>query len=227
MHAADWYYPQGINRKDILYFEPQFNMYRLEHLHISRQQIYDITWTWTVSQGWMFVPLTAYHSSWPGSYLEPLSTNFDIYDYYLAQTFLSGVMACWRGYRLFDTPEVKKAVTTWTKFYKKNREILNSDIIHIRRPDMQGIDGFMHVNPLLPVKGLAAFFNPTEFNLTETFTINMYYTGICATTASRITITWENADTSHIELNRFCEASVDITMTLWSYRWFTVVPYTL
>ena len=42
-------------------------------------------------------------------------------------------------YRLFDNDKVKSLVIKWVTFYKTYRDILTSDIIHVRRPDMQGI----------------------------------------------------------------------------------------
>ena len=41
-------------------------------------------------------------------------------------------------YRLFDSDKVQSLVTKWVGFYKTYRDILTSDIVHVRRPDMQG-----------------------------------------------------------------------------------------
>ena len=41
-------------------------------------------------------------------------------------------------HRLFDSDKVQSLVTKWVGFYKTYREILTSDIVHVRRPDMQG-----------------------------------------------------------------------------------------
>ena len=61
--------------------------------------------------------------------------------------------ACYRGYRLYEGEETRARVRAWVSFYKRYRDILNSDLVHLRRPDMQGLDGFVHVNPLIPIKG--------------------------------------------------------------------------
>eukprot|EP01044_Picomonas_judraskeda_P025110 COSAG03_NODE_7162_length_956_cov_0.957993_1_plen_252_part_10 len=71
-----------------------------------------------------------------------------------------GVMPCWRGPALYDDASSKAAITKWVRFYKTHRDILSSDIIHLRRADHQGIDAILHVNPALPTKGLAMIFNP-------------------------------------------------------------------
>ena len=53
-------------------------------------------------------------------------------------------------------------VTKWVSFYKQYRDILISDIVHIRRADLQDYDAFMHVNPTLQNRALAMVFNPTQ-----------------------------------------------------------------
>ena len=40
--------------------------------------------------------------------------------------------------RLFDSDKVQSLVKKWVGFYKTYRDILTSDIVHVRRPDMQG-----------------------------------------------------------------------------------------
>lgn len=58
------------------------------------------------------------------------------------------------------------------------RDILTTDVIHIRRPDGQGLDAFMHAGPQLPThKGFALVFNPTLANITAPITFPLYYTG--------------------------------------------------
>ena len=44
-------------------------------------------------------------------------------------------MACYHGYELYDGPEAEALVVN---FYKQYRDILISDIVHVRKPDMQG-----------------------------------------------------------------------------------------
>ena len=53
-------------------------------------------------------------------------------------------------------------------FFQRYRPILTSDIIHVRRTDMQSIDCFLHANPFLETnQGLAMFFNPTNYPLSD------------------------------------------------------------
>ena len=48
------------------------------------------------------------------------------------------IIQCSCTCRLFDSDKVKSMVIKWVTFYKTYRDILTSDIVHVRRPDMQG-----------------------------------------------------------------------------------------
>ena len=69
-------------------------------------------------------------------------------------------------------------VKKWVDFYKTYRDILTSDVVHVRRADLQSIDSFMHVNPYIENKALAMVFNPTNEHIIKNLTFPMYYAGI-------------------------------------------------
>ena len=100
--------------------------------------MYDDTYHFIPTQGWMFVPIVDYHGGGAAAMFEPLETNLVDYEWALAQYLGYGVAACYRGNVLYDGPNSKAVVTKWVSFYKRYRDILISDIIHVRRPDMQG-----------------------------------------------------------------------------------------
>ena len=87
--------------------------------------------------------------------LEPLSEHLDAYGAHLAQNFGSVAQACYRGPRLYGTDRTKDLVKKWVEFYKECRDILDSEIIHVSRPDGRETDCILHVNPQLKHKGLA------------------------------------------------------------------------
>ena len=62
--------------------------------------------------------------------------------------------------------------------YKKYRNILNADIIHLRRPDGRDWDGIMHVSPLLKERALVMLYNPLKFPISRSIKIPLYYTGL-------------------------------------------------
>ena len=60
--------------------------------------------------------------------------------------------------------------------------ILQGNLVHVRRADMQSIDVFLHVPDILfdygQVRGLAMFFNPTLESRKEYINLPLYYTGL-------------------------------------------------
>jgi hypothetical protein len=63
-------------------------------------------------------------------------------------------------------------------WYKQHRDILESDLIHGRRPDASGLDWCLHVNPQLTTQGMLVVYNPTSGQLRERLKVPMHYTGL-------------------------------------------------
>lgn len=106
-------------------------------------------------------------------------------------------------------------VTKWTKFWVKYRSILTQDIIHVRRPDMQGIDSIMHItaNRSASVCALAMFYNPSLFEQTAQFRLPLYYTG----EDSAVQLEWgdRNSTTPELLLHHLArDYSISVNVTL-------------
>ncbi|MCY3787739.1 MAG: alpha-galactosidase, partial [Gemmatimonadetes bacterium] len=124
INSPDQYYLNGSNKCGMGYRETNFSLPRERQILIARQNIYDATYEKTPSMGWMFVPLVEYHGGGAAATFEPLCEHLEDYESHLAQNFGSGVIACYRGPRLFDTEQTKTVVKKWVDFYKKYRPIL-------------------------------------------------------------------------------------------------------
>jgi len=178
LNVPDWYFLQGSNKTGMGYRESNWSLPRERQILLGRQNVFDGTWEKTPSMGWMFVPLVEYHGGGPAATLEPLSDHLDAYAAHLAQNFGSGVQACYRGPRLFDTEATKAVVKTWVDFYRRYRTILDADVVHVRRPDGRDIDAILHVNPGGSPAGLAMIFNPLDTPVERNLTLPLYYTGL-------------------------------------------------
>jgi hypothetical protein len=186
LNVPDWYFLNGSNKTAMGYRETNWSLPRERQFVLGRQNIFDGTWDKPPSMGWMFVPLVQYHGGGDAATLEPLKDHLDAYEQHLAQNFGSGVQACYRGPRLYDSPETEAVVRRWVDFYKAHRAILDSDVIHLRRPDGRDWDGLLHVNPQLEEKGMAVLFNPLDRAIERRVGLPLYYTGLTATAAVRI-----------------------------------------
>ena len=178
INSPDSYYLNGANKCGMGYRETNFSLPREQQILIARQNIYDGTFEKTPSMGWMFVPLVEYHGGGQAATFEPLCEHLKDYEWHLAQNFGSGVIACYRGPRLFDTEQTKKLVKKWVDFYIQYRAILDSDLIHVRRPDGRSIDCILHVNSQLNPRGLAMVYNPTSQTQQMNLKLPLYYTGL-------------------------------------------------
>ena len=218
INAPDWYFLDGTHKIAIGYREVNFSLPRENQKILNRQNIFDGTWEKLPSMGWGFVPLTRYQGGGPEAILEPLNEHLKDYEQLMMQYYGAGVQACYRGPRLYDTDETKQTVIQVINWYKKYRDILNSDIIHLRRADGRDWDGILHANPDLKEKGLLMLFNPTKKEITKTILLPLYYTGL--TKIARIKEKEGTAKT--FTLNRNYEVELTITLKPDSYSWWVI-----
>ena len=187
INAPDFYFAQGTSREGIGYNENTFSMPRRMQNVIARATIYDNTFVTPPTMAWSFVPLVDYHAGGSAAAFDPMSKHLADYANVLAANFGSGLSACWRGFRLWDDDASRALVLKWVGWFRKYRAILTlGDLIHIRRPDGQQVDGFVHVDrPRAAAAAAAAgglravgvFFNPLDVATTTTVNVPLYYAG--------------------------------------------------
>ena len=185
LNVPDFYFLSGSTKIAMGYRETNWSLPRAQQIIHARQNIFDGTWQKTPSMGWMFVPLTQYHGGGAAATIEPLDEHLDDYEAHMVNNFGLGVQACYRGPRLYDTPRTKAAVKKWVEFYKRYRNILESDVLHLRRADGRDLDYLLHVNPRLARKGFLMVYNPLDHAVEKTIRVPLYYTGLTATAQVR------------------------------------------
>jgi len=218
LNVPDWYFLAGSSKTGMGYRETDWSLPREQQEIIERQNIYDGTWEKTPSMGWMFVPLTQYHGGGAVATIEPLKDHLDHYETRLANLFGAGVQACYRGPRLFDTDETKTVVKKWVDFYRAHRAILNSDLIHLRRADGRDWDGWLHVNPALPERGLAMFYNPLNEPIQRHIRLPLYYAGLI----DRAVLRRQDGTVEKIRLARDYSAEMAVTIPARGRTWLVV-----
>lgn len=218
VNAPDWYLLDGTNKIALGYREVNFSLPREQQRILNRQNIFDATWEENPSMVWGFVPLTRYQGGGEEAVLEPLQSHLKDYEQLMMQYYGAGVQACYRGPRLYDSEKTKQLVTNTIQWYKKYRDILNSDIIHLRRADGRDWDGIFHVNPRLKQKGLVMLFNPTKEKITRKIKLPLYYTGL-TTIAS---VKEKDKAARKYSLDRNYEIELQVTIEPESYTWFVI-----
>jgi hypothetical protein len=215
LNVPDWYFLSGANKTGMGYRETNWSLPREDQLVVERQNVFDGTWNKTPTMGWMFVPLTEYHGGGPAATIEPLDAHLDHYEARFANLLGAGVQACWRGPRLYDTPRVRDAVRRRTDWFKARRAILESDVVHGRRPDGRDVDWLLHVNPALKTKALLAAYNPLPVAVERTLVVDLTYAGL----VDRTTLRRPDGATEAISLDRRNRARVAVSIPPRGFAW--------
>jgi hypothetical protein len=218
LNIPDWYFLNGGTKTGMGYREVNWSLPRAYQEIIERQNIFDGTWEKTPSMGWMFVPLTEYQGGGAAATIEPLKDHLPHYEQRLANLFGAGVIACYRGPRLYDTDETKAVVKRWVEFYKQHREVLNADLLHLRRADGRDLDYILHVNPAGQEKGLLMVYNPLEQEVSRTLRIPLYYTGKTDTAS----VSERDGAVTTFKLDREYYIDLPVTVPARQGTWFVV-----
>ena len=218
LNVPDFYFLNGSTKTGIGYREANWSLPRDRQLIHTRQLNYDCTFEHIPSSLWSFVPLVEYQGGGSAATLEPLSEHLYEYKNLMFQNYGAGIQACYRGPRLYDTPETKKVVLEIINWYKKYRNILNNDIIHLRKPDARDWDGIMHVDPKGKEKGLAMFYNPTDQEITRNIQLPLYYTGLSKTASIRE----QEGISKTYTLDRNYTVNLAVRIPAKGYTWYVI-----
>ena len=187
INAPDWLFMSGSNKTGIGYEEIAFSQPRHEQLIASRIYNYKGTFGKLPSMAWSFVPINKYHGGGNAAYFAPLTKNFKDYEWTVFQHFVSGVIPCFRGKNIYDSPETMNMVKKWSDFYKKYRDVINGITVHFMPPRFDeknhqrtsDLDAILNLYPQGDVRGVLAVFNQTDRKIKKTIKVPLYYSGLC------------------------------------------------
>jgi len=216
LNVPDYYYLAGSTKCGMGYREVNWSLPRSQQVIHTRQNIFDGAWQKTPGMGWMFVPLTQYQGGGAAATIEPLSEHLDHYQRMIGSNLGAGVQACYRGPRLFDADETKAMVKAQVDWFKIHREVLEGDLIHLRRADGRDIDYWLNVNPGGKEKGLLMVYNPLEREVKKTINVPLYYTGL----RTRVRIRQEDGAEREYALRRDYSVDLEVTVPASGSTWF-------
>lgn len=218
LNVPDYYYLTGSNKCGMGYREVNWSLPRAQQVLHTRQNIYDGAWTKTPSMGWMFVPLTEYHGGGEAATIEPLNEHLDHYQKMIYSNLGGGVQACYRGPRLYDTEATQQMVSEAVQWFKQHREVLEGDIIHLRRADGRDLDYWLNVNPGGKEKGLLMVFNPLDYPVQKNLDIPLYYTGL----SDQASVSQEQGKAQLYTLDRDYRIKVPVQVPAQGYTWLLI-----
>jgi hypothetical protein len=166
----------------------------------------------------MFVPLTEYHGGGAAATIEPLNEHLEHYQLMMMSNLGAGVQACYRGPRLYDTEGTKTMVSEVISWYKLHREVLEGDIIHLRRADGRDLDYWLNVNPSGDEKGMLLVYNPLTEAVSRKIKIPLYYTGL--TNTARVQVAGEKIQ--EYILDREYNIETEVTVEAQGYTWVLI-----
>jgi hypothetical protein len=202
--------------------EEQWGKPRWEWIAQARQQIYDQTFHKIASMGWQFCPIEPYNGG-PDSIIEPIGEHLKEYEWVLATYFGTGTQAAYRGTRLYDpsVPASQALVKKWVTWFKKYRVILNSDIVHVRRPGIEDIDAMLHVNAnatRTPDRGMLMVWNQTPQRRSAVLRVPLYYSGLESTAK----VSFEGGTTQEFTLARDFSIALNVSLAPMSFTWVLI-----
>lgn len=215
LNVPDFYFLTGSNKCGMGYREVNWSLPRAQQVIHTRQNIHDGTWDRTPSMGWMFVPLTEYQGGGAAATIEPLEQHLDHYERMMISNLAAGVQACYRGPRLYDSDKTRDMVKRQVAWFKRYRDILESDIIHLRRADGRDWDGYVHVNPGLKERALLAVCNPLDQPITREILVPLHYAGLDGEVMAAVS----DRDPQSLPCDRFSRVRVKIDIPAGDFRW--------
>lgn len=218
IQIPDWYYLNGNGANGMGFREAAANLPPQQHLLLARQYIYDGTWFKLPTMGYINLHLNGPYAKDPKVGILPLKDHLDRYRQALMTFLGSGCQFGISTDELYDAPETKEMVMECLDWFRKYRDILTSEIIHVSRPNGRDIDCMLHVNPTLKNKGMVVVFNPTDADVEKSIKIPLYYTGL----KGKATIKHEGGNPTSFTLNNKEELSLPVKIKAQGTTWFLI-----
>ena len=100
----------------------------------------------------------------------------------------------------------------WVDFYKRNRRVLDGDMIHLRRPDGRDWDGWLMIDPTPGggTRAIASLFNPTGKAMKRRIALPLYYAGLSGEAEIAL---GDGAPFRRVELDGRCRAAIEATIS--------------
>ena len=113
-------------------------------------------------------------------------------------------------------------MTRTVQWFKSNRDILESDLIHTssRRADGTHPDWYFHANPKLKSKGLWIGFNPSNKAVEMDLLLNVYFTGL--TDQVRILPRGNQGNSAVYTLDRHHRVKIPVDLPAHGTEWFLI-----
>ena len=183
---------------------------------IERQVIYDATMYTIPSAAWSQI-----------TDISRFNLN-DPLDRQRVELAISGHLALGIAVSVYDlntNPGLVDILTRWTAWYKQYRELLaTGDVIHVKRPNGQGLDIVLRARAGLQVPGILVVTNPTGSDIkVQALAAPLYYSGLPPLSKARVD--WSDGTNMTVVLdNRSRAALPQLVVPQRTTAWAIVYP---
>ena len=152
----------------------------------------------------------------------PMASADDLLWYDNALSVFLGVAGRFFQYGdLWQNDASKAIVMAWASTMATYRDIINADVVHVRKPTGRSWDAIMHVDPRAAAgapRGFAIFWNPLRTaSLNLTTTLSVYYCGFAE--GATVQATWKDGSTQALPQSAFFSVPIARTLPPQSYDW--------
>jgi hypothetical protein len=122
--------------------------------------------------------------------------------------------------QLFQNAASRAVITGWMATFNKYRDVLNADVIHVRKPTGRSWDAVMHAAPGAAAgatKCFALFYNPTLANVKVTTALDVYYCGFAP--GAVVAATWDSGLTQQLPQGTDFTLPVACSIVAHGYAW--------
>ena len=208
MNLPDYYYLSGSNKCGMGYREVNWSLPREQQRIHTRQNIFDGTWTKTPSMvGCSFLSLniTVEARKRRSNRLRNIAITTKLCcDRIWDLVYKPAIV----GPRLYDSDATRTMVSKVVTWFKRHRDILESDLIHGRRADGRDLDWMIHVNPELEERALLSVYNPTNRLITKTIQVPLYYAGL----SGRAEVSENDQQSQVVSLDPHSRVKLEVTI---------------
>jgi hypothetical protein len=109
-------------------------------------------------------------------------------------------------------------VKRWVDWYKRHREILESDVVHVRRADGRNLDAVLHANPHLETKAMGVIYNPVDHAMKQEMMLPLHFSGL----KGRVTVSVNDGPPTVRSLDAQSRLLITVDVPAKSCVWVTV-----
>jgi len=148
----------------------------------TRAFVYDSRYKDPACATWTSCNLELYH----GHSIEPSEENPATYDHAIGGMFGYGHSGVLYGRNTYFGENTKQIFDKWISFYKKYRQTLAGEMVHLARPNGYEPDAVMHVSTEAEIPAVLVVFNPVDAEKSIMLELPLNYGGFAGSETAHI-----------------------------------------